>query len=152
MDIIYVEGDLLKSREPVIAHGCNAQGVMASGIAKSIREEYPTAYTDYRSTYEAQGKRLNLGQVIVTRTYERTILNIISQQYYGRNPNVVYVSYEAIEEAILKINKMGYVRVAFPKIGAGLANGNWEIISRIIETVADFTPVVYYIQNPTEKW
>jgi O-acetyl-ADP-ribose deacetylase (regulator of RNase III) len=151
-DIQYIEGDLLSSREPVIAHGCNAQGVMGSGIAKAIRDEYPTVYKDYRDVYEEQGNKLHLGQVITTRTLERTILNIISQEYYGRNPNVVYVSYDAIEKAILRINKMGYVRVAFPKIGAGLANGNWELISHIIQTTSDFTPVVYYIKEPTEKW
>jgi O-acetyl-ADP-ribose deacetylase (regulator of RNase III) len=152
MNIEYIEGELLASRESVIAHGCNAQGVMKSGVAKAIREEYPTVYDDYRATYEAQGKKLHLGQVIVTRTLERTILNIISQEYYGRNPNVVYVSYDAIEKAILRINEMGYIRVAFPKIGAGLANGNWDRISSIIEKASDFTPIVYYIAQPTEKW
>ncbi len=152
MKIEYVVGDLLASRESVIAHGCNAQGVMASGIAKAIREAYPTVYSDYRGTYEAQGKKLHLGQIVSTRTLERTILNIISQEYYGRNPNVIYVSYDAIEKAILRINEMGYVRVAFPKIGAGLANGNWETISQIIESASDFTPVVYYLDAPTEKW
>lgn len=152
MKIEYIEGDLLASRELVIAQGCNAQGVMGSGIAKAIREAYPTVYNDYRGVYEAQGKKLNLGQIITTRTLERTILNIISQEYYGRNPNVVYVSYDAIKAAILSINMMGYVRVAFPKIGAGLANGDWAIISSIIESTSDFTPVVYYLDAPTEKW
>jgi O-acetyl-ADP-ribose deacetylase (regulator of RNase III) len=152
MKIEYVKGDLLASRESVIAHGCNAQGVMGSGIAKSIRDMYPTAYSDYRAVYEAQGNKLHLGQIVTTRTLERTILNIISQEYYGRNPNVVYVSYDAIKKAILRINEMGYVRVAFPKIGAGLANGNWETISEIIETNSDFTPVICYIDQPSEKW
>lgn len=155
MQIEYVKGDLLASRELVIAHGCNAQGVMKSGVAKAIREAYPTAYDDYRSTYEAQGNKLHLGQVVTTRTLERTILNIISQDDYDRtrdkNSGVVYVSYDAIKKAILRINEMGYVRVAFPRIGAGLANGNWQTISEIIETSSDFTPVVYYIDQPAEK-
>jgi O-acetyl-ADP-ribose deacetylase (regulator of RNase III) len=152
MKITYIEGDLLASDESVIAHGCNAQGVMKSGIAKSIREMYPTAYDDYRGTYESQGRKLHLGQVIVTRTVERTILNIISQQYYGRDPNVVYVSYSGIRNAIFNINALGYTRVAFPKIGAGLANGDWNRISQIIEAESKFDPIVYYIDSPTEKW
>ena len=150
MKIEYVEGDLLASRETVIAHGCNARGVMGSGIAKSIRNEYPSTYSDYRAKYESTG--LELGDVVVTRTLERTILNIISQEYYGRDPHVMYVSYDAIKKAILRINEMGYMRVGFPKIGAGLANGNWETISNIIEATSDFTPVVYYLESPTEKW
>lgn len=146
MKIEYVKGDLIASRESVIAHGCNAQGVMRSGVAKAIRAAYPLAFDDYINKYMANGRRLELGDVIVTRTLERTILNIVSQEYYGRNPDVTYVSYDAIEKAILRINKLGYIRVAFPKIGAGLANGNWERISNIIESASDFTPVVYYLE------
>lgn len=33
MKIIYKQGDLLSCPERVILHGCNAQGVMGSGIA-----------------------------------------------------------------------------------------------------------------------
>ena len=34
MNIIYKQGDLLECSEQVIVHGCNAQGVMGSGVAK----------------------------------------------------------------------------------------------------------------------
>ncbi len=35
--ITYKQGDLMKASETYIAHGCNAQGVMGSGVAKAIR-------------------------------------------------------------------------------------------------------------------
>jgi O-acetyl-ADP-ribose deacetylase (regulator of RNase III) len=145
--IQYIHGDLLASTEAVIAHGCNAQGVMRSGVAKAIREKYPQAYVDYYNAYYAGDYYLRLGDVIETRTPDRTILNIISQQFYGRDPSVVYVSYDAIGRAIKRINELGYQRVAFPMIGAGLANGNWNTISSIIESYADFDPIVYHL-NP----
>ena len=31
----------------VIVHGCNAQGVMGSGVAKQLRAKYPEIYVDY---------------------------------------------------------------------------------------------------------
>jgi O-acetyl-ADP-ribose deacetylase (regulator of RNase III) len=143
MKIEYVHGNLFASTERVIAHGCNAQGVMKSGVAKVIREAYPQAYQDYRNKYEHSG--LYLGEVIETQLPGRTILNIISQQYYGRDPNIVYVSYDAIFKAVKRINEMGHERVGFPLIGAGLANGNWNVIAAIIESYANFTPVVYHL-------
>jgi hypothetical protein len=106
--IQYIHGDLLASTEAVIAHGCNAQGVMRSGVAKAIREKYPQAYVDYYNAYYAGDYYLRLGDVIETRTPDRTILNIISQQFYGRDPSVVYVSYDAIGRAIKRINELGY--------------------------------------------
>lgn len=146
MKITYVNGDLLASSERVIAHGCNAKGVMRSGIAKAIREQYSQAYNDYYSTYVKQ-RGLNLGQVIVTELPERTILNIITQEDYGYYKNVQYVSYGAIKDGILNINQLGYDRVAFPLIGAGLANGNWKDIAAIIEENSNFSPIIYYLNE-----
>lgn len=148
MKIEYIKGDLIASSESVIAHGCNAQGVMKSGIAKAIRAQYPQAYKDYKLTEKVLGD-LDLGSVIYTHTGNRVILNIITQQYYGRD-NIRYVSYDAIANAIENINTRLYKRVAFPLIGAGLANGNWKVISSIIEAYSNFNPVVYYLDQSEE--
>lgn len=152
MKIEYRIGDLLDSDVNVIAHGCNAQGVMKSGIAKSIRERYPLAYTKYREAYVNNDHELICGQVIrATINNNRTILNIISQKYYGRDPNIVYVDYEAIKYAMLTINLIatcqGFHEVAFPLIGAGLANGDWTKISSIIEETTTFNPIVYTLNG-----
>jgi O-acetyl-ADP-ribose deacetylase (regulator of RNase III) len=42
-----------------------------------------------------------------------------------------------------------YPEIAIPKIGAGLAGGNWEIISRIIDdaTGDDLDVYVYYLED-----
>lgn len=154
MKILYLKGDLLKSDESVIAHGCNAQGVMRSGIAKSIREMYPQVYLDYLNAYIEQDHSLSLGQVIRTDTVRKvsdrtgaviTVLSAITQEFYGRDKNVVYVSYEAIERAVINMNELGFLRIAMPLIGAGLANGDWEIISKVIEKTSTFRPVVYIL-------
>ena len=39
MKIIYKQGDLLEAEEVVIVHGCNAQGVVGSGVALAIRNK-----------------------------------------------------------------------------------------------------------------
>ncbi len=46
MKINYVNGDLFATDIKTIVHGCNAQGVMGSGVAKSIRENFPKAYDE----------------------------------------------------------------------------------------------------------
>ena len=51
--------------------------------------------------------------------------------------NVVDVGFEEFEE----------MKVAMPKIGAGLANGDWDTISKIIEEESGhvWQPVVYVV-------
>lgn len=119
---------------------------MRSGIAALIREKYPKAYDDY--VKEADDFGLKVGNIIVSDNKDRTIINAVTQQFYGRDPKIVYVSYEGMRSCIQKINQYAkdheVISIAMPLIGAGLANGSWKIISQIIEEEStDFTPIVY---------
>ena len=123
---------------------------MRSGVAAIIREKYPKAYDDYVKYAEDFG--LKVGNIIVSDNKDRIIINAITQQFYGRDPNTVYVSYDGMRSCIQKINQYakenGIADVAMPLIGAGLANGSWKIISQIIEDESvDFQPIVYLIDG-----
>lgn len=151
MKIEYITGNLLTSGVPAIVHGCNAQGVMRSGVAKQIREKYPFAYDAYMEVYN-QG-RLRLGGVSHGDNGDVIILNAVTQEFYGRDPNVVYVNYLALRQCFRKLNSymtcdiQGDI-IGMPLIGAGLANGSWTIISKIIEEEAvKYKPVVYLLDG-----
>jgi len=84
------------------------------------------------------------------------MLDAITQEFYGSDGKV-YVDYEAIKAVILKCNEILQAEVqdvtthvrplpelAMPRIGAGLAGGDWDIIAEIIEQFAThFKPIVY---------
>lgn len=150
MKIIYKDGDALAGPEDFVLHGCNAHGVMGSGIAAQVRVQFPKAYEAYRKAHEEVLKRgepcLELGLVIPRFDNGKVILNGVTQRDYGRDPKVVYVSYDAIRIVIERINAAATegMEVAMPMIGAGLANGDWSVIERIIEAYSPrFQPVVY---------
>lgn len=146
MQIEYIKGDLLETNIKHIIHGCNSHGVMRSGVAKVLREKYPRAYQDYNDSYNSYG--LELGTIIVSVQDDgKVIHNAITQNDYGRDQSRVYVSYWAIAEAFRKINQWGIKQIAMPMIGAGLANGDWKVISAIIEnTLIDTKPFVYVLE------
>jgi O-acetyl-ADP-ribose deacetylase (regulator of RNase III) len=135
-----IKGSALAPRNGIIVHGCNAQGKMASGFAKSLRQTYPGAYRVYLQAHEKDG--LKLGQVIYYRHpaeldgSQVIIANAITQQYYGRNKDIVYVSYPAIStcfENVAKLARETGLPVHFPLVGCGLANGQWHEVSARIE-------------------
>ena len=132
--ITYRQGNLLDATSGVIIHGCNAKGVMGSGVAKAIREKYPGAYESYKNFEQERGLRLG-GINIVRVTNTLLIANAITQENYGRDPKIVYVSYGAIHLAFEKLHKLYGASTIFhiPKIGAGLGNGDWNTISFLIE-------------------
>jgi O-acetyl-ADP-ribose deacetylase (regulator of RNase III) len=143
VQIEYRKGDLLQTELRHIIHGCNSKGVMGSGVAKAIRDMYPQAYRDYNDSYNGYG--LDLGNIVVSVQDDgKVIHNAITQKDYGRDNSRVYVSYWAIAEVFRKINSWDIKEIAMPKIGAGLANGDWHVISAIIEnTLTKTKPIVY---------
>lgn len=145
MKIEYRYGDILTTDSLYIAHCCNAQGVMSSGVAKAIRNKYPKAFTVYRERYEKSG--LPLGFVIGADCGDHVILNIIGQKNYGYDKHV-YVDYLAIRRALRSINQHISEPVSFPLIGCGLAGGDWRIMSSIIEEEStNFQPIVYTLDD-----
>jgi O-acetyl-ADP-ribose deacetylase (regulator of RNase III) len=137
--MIYKKGDLLSVTTGIIAHGCNAQGVMGSGVAKLLRAKYPHCFINYLNDLY---REFWLGSVSWSKhftTPDVAIASCITQEFYGRDPNVRYVSYDAISDAFDDVfreaKKLDWI-VNMPKIGAGLGNGDWFIIERLIEESA----------------
>jgi len=145
MKLSYVKGDLLSTDIKHIVHGCNNRGVMGSGVAKAIRSKYPSAFTDYQD-YFLDGKKPELGSLIFSfQDDDKVIINAITQQNYGRDPSTVYVSYWAVADAFRRIEIRGLGKIALPMIGAGLANGDWNVISAIISNTLVKTQATVYI-------
>jgi O-acetyl-ADP-ribose deacetylase (regulator of RNase III) len=153
MKIIYKQGDVLGGPEPWVLHGCNAQGVMGSGVALAVKKKYPSAYTTYLASAQQGGMRLG----VVTFAVQENglcVFNGITQEFYGHQPSwgkTVYVSYDAVTEVMAAMDycakEQGQdwpIEVAMPKIGAGLGGGDWDTIAEIIEQGSNhFQPVVY---------
>lgn len=157
MKIEYVKGSVVDATESIIAQGCNAQGVMGSGVAKAIREKWPEVFPRYRvfiAEIRASGRNpLGCTNFANVDPYgdDKMIVNMITQEFYGRDGKQ-YVDYDAVRKCMNLLNRrVGMFstsphRVAMPKIGAGLGGGDWEIISLIIEAEStNFQPVVYEI-------
>lgn len=143
MKIKYEKGDLLDTNCQYIAHCVNAQGVMGSGVAKAIKQVYPRAYDIYMQKYITD--RLHLGQIIQCDFDSKTILHIVGQKYYGYD-GLKYVDYDALQQAFQTINYITKQPVAFPKLGAGLAGGDWDIISQLLQKRSrNYQPIVYQL-------
>lgn len=156
-------GDALAAPQGVIVHGCNCQGVMGGGIARTVRERYPTAYKVYRDKYESEvepGSQrftgLKLGEITSVQVdVNKFIVNANTQDNHGTHRR--QVDYEAVARCFEKVNFLAYelskeagfmLPIIFPQIGAGLGGGNWKIIEAIIdETLSpDFEKHLYIFQ------
>jgi O-acetyl-ADP-ribose deacetylase (regulator of RNase III) len=153
--IIYKEMDATGINQGVIAHGVNCQHKMASGIAKTIREKFPSAYEGYMRM--PRGKQMLGIAHIINQGDDLYVANCYTQEYYGRDGGR-YADPEAIETAIRSVVvhsvAMGGLPVFLPRIGCGLGGLDWDQdVLPGIQRVADDFPSIDIIvcDLPTEE-
>lgn len=131
--IHYVNGDLLDVTSGIIVHGCNAQGVMESGVAKAVKQKYPGAFRTCQDVHQNTTGGLKLGEVVWYVRDDIKIANAITQEFYCTEKR--HVNYAAVVKCFTEV--IGYANtmkldIYFPKIGAGLGGGDWGIIEQLI--------------------
>ena len=163
--IITKTGNLLHVKAGHIVHGCNAQGVMGSGVALGVKNTWPEVYEDYHTRWEKGGniavngiEGLELGHAYPVEVTDTLVVwNAITQNLYGAGTR--QVSYDAVETCFAQVNKNMHDRLEFdaglipphvhiPMIGAARGGGNWNIIKTIIEETVDF-PVTLWLPDNT---
>jgi O-acetyl-ADP-ribose deacetylase (regulator of RNase III) len=131
-------GDLIELAKAgsfdVIIQGCNCQCRMARGIALTIKEQFPEAYAaDCQTTIGDRTKLGNFTSVHIDRDgFNFTIVNGYTQFHWQGEG--VLANYDAIRSVFRQVKQQfGGKRIGYPKLGAGLARGDWSIIAQIIE-------------------
>jgi O-acetyl-ADP-ribose deacetylase (regulator of RNase III) len=149
MKIVTKTGNLLDVTAGHIVHGCNAQGVMGSGVALAVKKMYPGAYLDYLQIHEDEGLDLGVAYPYIPKD-GLVIWNAITQDGFGlptRNCSydAIQTCFEDINTAITAGVDLGIIpEIHIPAIGAGLGGGNWEIIREIIEQTCT-VPVTLWV-------
>ena len=148
----------------VITHGCNCMCQMGAGIAPQMAKAFACdlyfmelkgsdmnklGCIDYQMNcvFEKDGQvriynplhdRLNFSLEGWTHKKDVFVVNSYTQYNYGRNHSdgvLRPLDYEALTMCMRKINyRFKGKHIGLPKIGAGLAGGDWDRIKKIIQS------------------
>lgn len=143
----YVQGDLFDSGADLIAHGCNCRGGFGSGVAYTMAQKYPKARWYYLDKFDEDG--WHLGEVqFVHMSNGKWVANCATQDAFMPRGKC-HADYGAIRTAMGLVKdfaKGKSLSLAMPKIGAGLAGGDWNTIEAILnEVFSDYDITVYYL-------
>lgn len=151
-----IKGDLvelaLDGHFDFIVHGCNCFHTMGAGIARQIAEAFPgetgPAEVDKRTPYGAREKigffSFAFGPNRVGGTVG--VFNAYTQFDLAQHDGDCVVDYEAVRKVFRtigaalsfpQVTEEGETRLGVPAIGAGLAGGDWDVISAIIQEELD---------------
>jgi O-acetyl-ADP-ribose deacetylase (regulator of RNase III) len=144
-----ISGDLLKMAEQghfdYIVHGANCFCTMKSGIAKQIVESYPAVREADSAT--KKGDREKLGTYTAASVespsgQKFTVVNAYTQYSLARFPGDVVFDYDAFSAFLNSFSldlkavsecEARVIRVGFPYIGCGLAQGDEQKVVAMIE-------------------
>lgn len=162
--IEYIKHDVTNTVRGVVAHGCNCQGVMGSGVAKAIRAKWPVAYERYhafvKSFKETEGdtkgllgiaQTLNVGDPFVDETNSIFVSNMFTQDRYGADGKV-YADISAIETALDAT--MAFCRGAdlplyMPLVGCGLGGLSWgDDVGPVVEKLQAKYDIPVFVCTP----
>lgn len=143
--ITHIKGNIItearSGKYNYLAHGCNCFNKMKSGVAAAIVKEYPSAQMVDFLTLE--GDQSKLGTFSIATCANIKILNCYTQYRYGTDSRKL--NYEALYCCFEKVNKLLTVddKLLIPKIGCGLAGGNWDIVYSMIDILLKDKNVTY---------
>lgn len=163
----YKVGDLLSaSYGPdinVIAHGCNCFTTMKSGIAPKVAKAYPGAWDADQQSIRGDKAKLGGFTEYYDSGWHTLVFNLYTQfGFWGRKEGKRDLDYEALRsslnmmaaclrsrERILGIERHEW-KIGLPKIGAGLAGGDWGIIAPMIEECLKGFDVTIFVLKESE--
>ena len=138
----------------VICHGANCFHVMGAGVALAIARAFPEAvHADQDTPYGDRGKLGTLSLAPVRLPFGKRVIvaNLYTQFSYGNGDDL---DMEALAEALDTVNReFAGKRVGLPRIGCGLAGGDWKEVRSMMEDClrdCDVTIVKFHRDFPKE--
>lgn len=153
--IVYLVGDATKPRtegNKIIAHICNDVGAWGKGFVLALSKLSPAPERAFREWY--LGREHNsfaLGAVqFVSVSPDVLIANMIGQHGIRAFRGVPPIRYEAVETALQSVGKKALAEnasVHLPRIGCGLAGGEWSRIEPLIEQQICGSDVLVFVYD-----
>lgn len=157
--LYYKVGDLLAAPQKVIAHQVNCQGKMGSGVAKAIKDNYPSVYNNYLKICKERDIKDLLGYCQEVTTNGKIIFNLFGQEYFGYDGKQ-YTSYAYLTLALTQLFQSLYIlnninssenkieEFAIPyKMGCDRGGADWKIVESILEDLSRKYKIDVYIYS-----
>ena len=133
-----VSGDLLLSTATAIVHGVAPFDHFDSGLALSLREEYPSMFKDFKHYCKLENPEPGTAW-IWSGVHGIRIINLLTQNApqghgHGGHPGgaTLTIVNHALQSLKKIIQKEGLKSVAMPRLATGVGGLKWEDVSPLI--------------------
>lgn len=152
--IHYLIGDAthpVGDEDKIIAHIVNDVGKWGAGFSGALSKRWPQAGPNYINYFNNPVNQFGLGKTFYTSVgdLEYMLIANMCAQHGVRRRNVP-IRYDALKTCLKAVAETAVVfkaQVHMPRIGCGLAGGNWSTIEPLIQSeMSDVEVFVYDLQ------
>jgi len=137
--INYLKGDATRpdgEGVQIIAHVCNDVGAWGKGFVLAVSAKWSQPEKNYKD-WAISGDNFKLGEIqLVNCSSKLLVANMIAQHKIRRGKKgVAPIRYEAVRSCLKQLANQAIklsASVHMPRIGCGLAGGDWIEIEKII--------------------
>lgn len=144
-----VSGDILLSRAAVIAHGVSPNDNFSSGLALSLRENWPSLYRDFR--HYCQSRHPKSGELWTWAGAEGPrIVNLMTQEAaYDHGTRPGKASLENVNHVLRNLRKLveseGFASLAMPRLATGVGGLDWAGVFPLIQRHLGDLPIPIWV-------
>jgi O-acetyl-ADP-ribose deacetylase (regulator of RNase III) len=143
-----VEGDILLTRAQAIAHGVSPNDHFDVGLARALRELWPSMAKDFR--HYAHAVHPHPGELWTYRTPDgRVIYNLMTQEGELRTGSSGFATIANVNHALRRLRHAlvqdGVTSLAMPRLATGAGRLLWTDVRPLIEQHLGDLPVPVYL-------
>jgi O-acetyl-ADP-ribose deacetylase (regulator of RNase III) len=142
--LTYVRTSILDSKAQTITNTVNTVGVMGKGLASAMKARYPDMFKEYAKLCASH--KFQIGQLWLWKTPTRWILNFPTKQHWRHPSKLSYIE-AGLQKFISEYERRGVWEIAFPRLGCGNGNLDWEDVRPLMERYLANLPIQIYIHD-----
>jgi len=140
--IEYIEGNIFDSPAQVIVNTVNTVGVMGKGLALEFKIRYPQMFEKYKEACEK--KYLKIGKLMLVSASDHLLLLFPTKENWRFPSKLSYIE-KGLKNFCDNYAQRGITSIAFPKLGCGNGDLNWEDVRPLMEKYLSPLPINIYI-------
>lgn len=150
-----VSGDILLSKAEALVHGVAPNDDFKSGLAFSLKEQWPSLYKDFRNFSHKNHPKEGTAWTWMNAEGQK-IINLFTQEHakgHGSHPGKAKTSYvnHSLKELRKVIEKENIKSVALPKIATGVGSLPWDEVKPLIDSNLGDLNIPVYIYTTFKK-
>ena len=144
-----VSGDILLSKAQAIAHGVAPNDPFSSGLALSLREQWPAMYKDFRHFCQTTHPKVESAWVWGGAEGAR-IISLFTQEAapdHASKPGKATIEHvnHALRELRCLIEAEKFRSLALPRLATGVGGLDWDEVKPLVEKHIGDLPVPVYV-------